>query len=513
MDDQSPQLNGMKPARVRFAPSPTGHLHIGGLRTALFNWLFARHTGGQFILRIEDTDQKRFVEDSLADLMDGLRWLGLNWDEGPDVGGAYGPYVQSQRQSIYKEYASDLVKKDRAYRCYCTPERLDELKAAQRQQKTSFGYDRRCRHLTADEHKRLDAAKTSYVIRLAVPLEGATTFQDRIRGSITIDNQQLQDAVLFKSDGMPTYHLAVVVDDHLMQITHIMRSDEWISSTPLHTILYDAFGWEMPVVAHLPVILDPSGPGKMSKRKKTVGDKEYLALVHEFRDAGYVADAMFNFLANVGWNFDPEREKFTREEAIQRFSIDNINPGPAKLPYEKLDALTGEYIRAMDVNQLKALWIPFLSRELGIDEDRLEEDDKVTQLVPLVRERMTKLTGAGSLVDWAFVDAEDIKYPDPSIMIGRKLNAVQSIEILRQGGEVLSDIEPFDVETLQAEFRKQAEQLGVKVGSYLTPFRGAITGKKVAPPLFESMVVIGRDQVLRRIQRGVEALETLVVST
>lgn len=503
-------MDNKQPARVRFAPSPTGYLHLGGLRTALFNWLYARHTGGQFILRIEDTDQTRFQEDSLDDLMASLRWLGLEWDEGPDVGGDYGPYVQSERKELYRAYADQLVESGHAYRCYCTSERLEEMRAEQKAKKQNFGYDRRCRNLSAEERAQHDANDTPYVIRLAVPLEGSTTFEDKIRGPITIENAVLQDAVIFKSDGMPTYHLAVVVDDHLMEITHIMRSDEWISSTPLHKILYDAFGWEMPIVAHLPVILDPTGNGKMSKRKKVVDGKEYFALVHEFRNAGYVPDAMFNFLTNVGWNFDAEREIFTRDEAIERFNIDEINAGPAKLPYEKLDSITGEYIRAMDPATLKQHWVPFLAKELGLDEDALRDDQRVDELVPLVRERMTTMTGADELVDWAFVDADDIDYPNPADMIGKKLDAATCAQILRDGGELLSQVEPFDADTLQAAFRAEAQRLDVKVGPYLTPFRVALTGKKVAPPLFESMVAVGREEVLRRMANGLKALEALV---
>ncbi|MEM7126154.1 MAG: glutamate--tRNA ligase [Chloroflexota bacterium] len=499
--------NDHAPARVRFAPSPTGYLHLGGLRTALFNWLYARHTGGQFILRIEDTDQNRFVEDSLDNIMSSLRWLGLHWDEGPDVGGPYGPYTQSERKELYHQYAEQLVDEGYAYRCYCTGERLAEMREEQKKNKQSFGYDRRCRDLSDAEHAKMKAEGVPSVIRLKVPLDGATTFDDKIRGPITIENSQLQDAVLFKSDNMPTYHLAVVVDDHLMEITHIMRSDEWVSSTPLHKILYDAFGWAMPIVAHLPVILDPSGKGKMSKRKKVVAGKEYLALVHEFQDAGFVPSAMFNFLTNVGWNFDAEREIFSQEEAIERFDINEINSGPAALPYDKLTWITGMYIRDMSPEQLKLLLVPYLSQQIDVDEETLLNNGKLDGLIPLIQERMTTLTDADQLVDWAYLDADALSYPEPGKMIGKKLDAPTCIEILKQGGEMLSEIEPFDADTLQATFRQEAEKMSVKVGPFLTPFRVALTGKTVAPPLFESMVVLGREEVLKRIQNGLQALE------
>ncbi len=300
-----------RPARVRFAPSPTGFLHLGGLRTALFNWLYARHTGGQFILRIEDTDQKRYNPESLEDLMAGLRWLGLEWDEGPDKGGPFGPYVQTERLDIYAKYAEELIGEGHAYRCYCTAEELDAMREEQRAKGLAQGYDRRCRYLTPAQRAQFEAAGRPSVVRLAVPLEGTTVVHDLIRGDIEMENVAINDPVMVKTDRIPTYHFAVVVDDHLMEITHIIRADDWIPSAALHKLTYDAFGWEMPVLVHLPVILDPSGKGKMSKRKMVVAGKEYLAMVHEFIDAGYLPDAMFNFLTNVGWNYDPEQEIFT----------------------------------------------------------------------------------------------------------------------------------------------------------------------------------------------------------
>ncbi|RME65355.1 MAG: glutamate--tRNA ligase, partial [Caldilineae bacterium] len=371
-----------QPARVRFAPSPTGQLHLGSLRTALFDWLWARHTGGQFILRIEDTDQKRFDPTSMASLTEGLRWLGLDWDEGPDVGGPYGPYVQTERRDLYVQYADRLVEAGHAYRCYCTPERLEQVREERRRQKLPGGYDRHCRYLTPAQRAAYEAEGRPSVVRLAVPENGATTFHDLLRGPITVENDQLQDMVLLKSDGLPTYHLAVVVDDHLMEITHVLRGQEWLGTAPIHWLLYEAFGWEPPVFVHLPVILDPSGKGKMSKRKKTTGDQEYLVMVHEFIQAGYLPEAMFNFLANLGWNFDPEREVFTREEAIERFRLEDINPAPAAAPFDKLEWLNGVYIRQLSPAEMKERLIPFLSRQLGQDPDALRASRKLDILVP-----------------------------------------------------------------------------------------------------------------------------------
>lgn len=494
------------PARTRFAPSPTGYLHLGGLRTALFAWLLARHTGGQFILRIEDTDQKRYEPESLDDLMRGLRWLGLDWDEGPDVGGPVGPYVQSERRELYGDYAQRLIDSGHAYRCYATADELAQMREEQTARGESPGYDRRHRNLTDAERAAFEAEGRPSVIRFAAPLEGKTVVHDLIRGDIAVDSELTRDPVLLKSDGMPTYHLAVVVDDHLMKITHVLRGEEWISSAPLHQMLYDAFGWTPPAFVHLPVILDPAGQGKMSKRKKVVAGKEYLALVHEFIEAGYLPEALFNFLVNVGWNFDAEREVFTREEAIERFDVAEINPSAAALPYPKLEWLNGVYIREMDPGELETRLIPFLSPQLGIPEAELAADKRLTQLVPQLQERLKLLTEAGEKIDWAFMSADEIDYGDNSMLIGKKLDAAQSADALEVGAALIAAAEPFSAEVLEAAFRAKAAELDLKLGSFFAPFRGAITGKTVSPPLFESMEVLGRDEVLTRVGNAIRAL-------
>jgi glutamyl-tRNA synthetase len=498
------------PARVRFAPSPTGFLHLGGLRTALFNWLYARHTGGQFILRIEDTDQKRYNPESLEDLMAGLRWLGLEWDEGPDKGGPFGPYVQSERQEIYAQYIEQLIAAGYAYRCYCTAEELDAMREEQRAKGLPQGYDRRHRFISADERAALEASGLPSVVRLAVPLEGTTVVNDLIRGDIEVENSNILDPVLFKSDGMPTYHFAVVVDDHLMEITHVIRGEEWISSAPLHKLLYDAFGWQMPVLVHLPVILDPSGKGKMSKRKVVVAGKEYLALVHEFIEAGYLPEAMFNFLTNVGWNYDPEQEVFTREQAIARFDVKDINPTSAALPYSKLEWLNGVYIRGMEPAELQQRLAPFLAKQLGLDEAELRQSERLAKLVPLVQERIKLLTEAWDKLDWAFVDADAIRYPEPTLLIGKGLDSTQAVSILQTGAALLRSVEPFEAAALEAAFRTAAEAAGIKVGSYFAPFRVAITGRTVSPPLFESMEVLGRAETVARVENATLALQNQV---
>ncbi len=499
--------NGDSQARVRFAPSPTGHLHLGGLRTALFDWLWARKTNGQFVLRIEDTDRKRFDPESLESLKNGLRWLGLEWDEGPEIGGPFGPYVQSHRQEIYREHAQELIDRGHAYRCYCTPERLASMREEQRRAGKSTGYDRHCRFLSDEEKRQRESEGAKSVIRLAVPLEGVTVFHDLLRGDIEVENRQLQDDVLLKADGLPTYHLAAMVDDKLMEITHVLRGEEWLATAPIHKLIVDAFGWEMPVLVHLPVILDPSGKGKMSKRKKLVAGKEFLALVHEFQDSGYLPDAMFNFLTNVGWNFDPEQEVFSREEAIERFSLEEINPSAAALPYEKLDWLNGLYIRELTPSALKSALLPFLSRQLGVSETDLISDRKLDVLIPVIQERIKRLDEAAGWIDWAYQDSDAISYPGPKLLIGRKLDAAQSVDMLRSGAQLLTEVEPFSAEAIHVAFREKAEELGVKAGSFFGPVRGAISGKKVSPPLFESIEALGRQETLQRIKHAVAYLE------
>ncbi len=504
-------MDTVTPARVRFAPSPTGFLHLGGLRSALFNWLYARHTGGRFILRIEDTDQKRFNPDSLANLMRSLRWLELEWDEGPDVGGPHAPYIQSERKAIYREHAERLVAAGHAYRDYSAAEEAEARRAAGKE------YDRRHRDLTPEEQAALEAEGRGHAIRFKVPLEGVTTFHDLLRGPIAVENKQLAvDPVLLKSDGLPTYHLAVVVDDHLMEITHVMRAEEWLPSTPLHQMLYDAFGWPAPVFVHLPVILDPSGKGKMSKRKPIVDGKEYPVFVGDFMDAGYLPEAMFNFLANIGWNYDAEQEVFSREQAIERFDIQAINPAAGAVPYAKLDWLNGVYIRALAPEELQARLAPFLARDLppglGLDEETLRQDRRLALLVPLIQERIKTLAEAAPLVEWAFLPAEAIGYPDPALFVPKKMPPAQVVEILRAAGVALAAAAPFDAAHLEETFRALASASDVKVGAFLQPLRVAITGKTVSPPLFESLVVLGRDETLLRVNNALRVMEEYAVT-
>lgn len=496
------------PARVRFAPSPTGYLHIGGARSALFNWLFARHTGGQFLLRIEDTDQKRYVADSVPNLMANLRWLGLDWDEGPDVGGPYGPYTQTERAAQYQHWAHWLVEQGHAYRCYCTPERLEAMRAGQTANKQPPGYDRRCRHLSAEERAAHEAEGLPYVIRFATPREGNTVVLDAVRGEMVFANQNLDDTVLLKSDGLPTYHLAVVVDDHAMQITHVMRADEWIASAPRHVLLYQAFGWAQPVWVHLPVILDPSGKGKMSKRKVQVGGKEYPVFVEELREGGYLPEAVFNFLTNVGWSIGGDREVFSVDEAVAAFGLDGINPAPAALPYSKLDWLNGIYIRAMPPAELKARLIPFLTRDLGVDAAALANNQALDILVPEIQERIKTLNEASAMLNFALV--EILPDYDSKLLIAKGLDAAGSYDALEAARGVLAGIVNLDdAAAVEQALRELADGRGLSHGQLFGILRIAISGKKVTPPLFASMQALGQGRTLSRIEAALGKLAAL----
>jgi len=497
----------MTEVRVRFAPSPTGYLHVGGARTALFNWLYARHCHGRFILRIEDTDRSRYQPDALDDLMAGLRWLGLHWDEGPEIGGEYGPYFQSQRLEIYRYYAEKLVTEGHAYPCYCSPERLEAMRQHQRAHGfPSSGYDRHCRYLTAAQRAEYEAQGIVPVIRLAVPLEGQTTFHDVIHGTTTVENWTLDDLVLLKSDGFPTYHLANVVDDHLMEISHIMRADEWLPSVPRHILIYRALGWEPPIYAHLPVILDPSGQGKMSKRKKQVGDKVYPVLVREFREAGYLPEAMFNFLCLVGWSLDDKTTVLSKEEAVAAFDLDRINKSPAAFSYEKLEWLNGVYIRKLEPADLSRRLAPFLAQGLGLSLEEVLARPETSQLAPLVQERLKTLADVVAMTDFFFV--ERLNY-DAGLLVAKGLSAADSLQALRQARETLATLPDFEVATQETALRALTEKLALKPGQLFGIIRVATTGKTVAPPLFETLHVLGKERTLARLDQGIAALEKL----
>jgi glutamyl-tRNA synthetase len=480
--------------RVRIAPSPTGYFHVGSARTALFNWLFAHHHGGQFIVRVEDTDRTRYNAEAVPDMIASLHWLGLDFDEGPEVGGDFGPYYQSDRLELYHRYAEQLVNEGHAYHCYCSPERLATVREQQLARKEDVGYDRHCRNLTAAQRAEYEAQGITPVVRLKVPLEGETSFHDVLYGTITVQNETLDDLVLLKSDGFPTYHLAVVVDDHLMEISHIMRGDEWLPSVPKHILLYNAFGWEIPVFAHLPLILAPDGKGKLSKRHGGVE-------IRYFRQQGYLPEAMVNYLARVGWSYDDKTEIFTQDELVRYFDLSGVNNSPARFSYERLESMNAHYIRQLEPEDLARRLAPFLKQE-GFD---VEAADLIP-IVPLIQERIKTLGEAVGWIDFFFRDPTDL---DASQLVAKKMTAAESHDALQQARDTLAALPDFEVETIDAALRSLAGELGLKVGQLLGIVRVAVSGKTVAPPLFETLSILGRERVLTRVDRGIEALSEI----
>jgi len=483
--------------RVRFAPSPTGTPHIGNIRTAMFNWLFARHHRGKFLLRIEDTDRERLVPGSLEAILDGLRWLGLDWDEGPEVGGPYGPYFQSERLPTYHHYAEQLVAEGKAYYCYCSPQRLVEMRAEQERRKQATGYDRRCRFLSSAERAELAASGIKPVVRFAVPLEGETTWHDLLRGDVTVQNQVLDDFVMLKSDGFPTYHFSVVVDDHLMEISHVLRADEWIPSTPRHVLLYRALGWQPPQFAHLPIILGPDRT-KLSKRHGATS-------ITAYREDGYLPEALVNFLALLGWSYDGTTELFSREELVARFDLDRVGTTPAIFSREKLDWMNGVYIRQLAPEDLAQRLLPFLvaARVLPVGDVPAETMAYLGNIVPLIRERIKKLTEAPEMV--SFFLAERLAY-DPLLLVPKGLTVAQTREHLAAVLDVLRGVGEWNAVQIEGPLRELAERLGVKTGQLFGALRVATTGRTAAPPLFATMAVLGRERTLARIQQAIDLL-------
>jgi len=479
--------------RVRFAPSPTGSPHIGNIRTALFTWLFARKHGGMFILRIEDTDRARYVEGSVQEIMDSLRWLGLDWDEGP--------YFQSQRLPLYREVAEKLVETGHAYRCYCTPERLEELRRQQEAAKQPTGYDRKCRYLSEQERREREAQGIPYVIRFAMPLDGETVFHDEIRGEIRFENALLDDFVMLKSDGYPTYHLASVTDDHHMGITHVIRGEEWISSTPRHVQIYQALGWELPKFAHLPMILGTDRK-KLSKRHGSVQFMEYI-------QQGYLPEAMFNFLALLGWSSDEDRELFSREELMRRFDLSGVQENPAIFDGQKLLWMNGVYIRCKPIEELTQLCLPYL-QEAGLmpEHPSPEEVTYAQRVIALEAERMKLLSEVVSLTEYFFRDT--LEYEEKGVR--KWLTQPYVPQMLEMLINRYSKLEPFNVPHIETTTRAVAEELGVSAAQVIHPTRVAVSGRTVGPGLFEMIEVMGKERVLHRLRVAMEMVRHGVVA-
>ncbi len=487
-----------KPVRVRYAPSPTGYPHVGNIRTALFNWLFARHHGGSFIVRIEDTDVSRKVEGALESILEGLRWLGMDWDEGPEVGGEYGPYFQSQRLQLYQEAAQRLVKQGDAYYCYCSPQRLAEMRAEQAKRKQPPGYDRHCRNLSPDKRRQKEAEGITPVVRFKTPLEGQTSCHDLIRGEVVFKHNTIDDFVLMKSDGYPTYHLASVVDDHRMEISHVLRAEEWLSSTPRHLLLYQALGLTPPQFAHLPMLLG-TDRSKLSKRHGAVS-------ITEYREQGYLAEAMVNFLTLLGWSLDDKTEILSRQELINSFSLDRVSKTAAIFNQEKLDWMNGVYIRNLSPEDFTQRVIPFLEKGLPPEVKRPLATDYLKQIMPLIQERARTLTAVPELARFFFVDELDY---DASLLIGKNMNQPSATAALETSLRRLEQLPVFDEPALEALLRPMAEELELKTGQLFGTLRVAVTGRTAAPPLFQTMAVLGKKRCLRRITEALSRLHGL----
>ena len=478
--------------RTRIAPSPTGDPHVGTAYVALFNYAWARKNGGQFLLRIEDTDRERSNQASEGMIFEALRWLGLEWDEGPGVGGPCGPYRQSERFDIYRAHAEQLVASGHAYPCFCSRERLDALREEQRRLKVAhaLGYDGHCRTLASAEAARRRSAGEPCVIRLAMPREGESVVSDLLRGEIRIDHALVDDQVLLKSDGYPTYHLANVVDDHLMAVSHVIRAEEWISSLPKHAELYRAFGWREPVFCHLPLLRN-ADRSKISKRKNPVS-------LNYYRRAGYLPEAMLNYLALMGWAISPDRDEFTLEEFIAALELHDITLGGPVFDLEKLRWMNGKYVRKLPVPEL-----------LGRLRSTVLSDDYLLRVLPLAHERFDTLEEFVGYASFFFTGEVEYDAGARERLVGKKRTAAETAETLAALVEdALDPLLDWQGPRLEATLRAFAERTDWKAGDLFMPVRVAVTGRTATPPLFETMEVLGREVCRRRLRRAVEVLRS-----
>jgi len=473
--------------RVRFAPSPTGSLHIGSVRTTLYNYFMARQNeGGTLMLRIEDTDQDRLVPGAIDSIYDGLHWLGIGWDEGPREGGAVGPYVQSERLPIYQEHAARLVADGAAYFCFCTVERLEQMRAAQRARGEITRYDRHCRNIPPAE-AAARATTERHVIRLKVPEEGTIAIDDLVYGHVEWPLAAIEDQILLKSDGFPTYQLAVVIDDHVMGITHVFRGEDWLPSTPKHLLVYRAFGWDVPPHAHLPNVLGPDGK-KLAKRHGATK-------VEEFRKAGYLPEAMINYLALIGWSPGTEEEIFTLEELVQRWRIEHVHRAGGKWDRDRLNFFNGVWIRRLSDDELLRRLEPFVPAAW----DRA----LLRKVIPLIKERMTTLAEAKDLIDFLFT--EPISH-DRTILVPKKREPHDTVTALSRVTVGLRFLEPFMPERIEQAIAGVAADVGWSVRDLTIATRAAVTGRKVGPPLYESLALLGKERALARLLAAQELI-------
>ncbi|OGC21746.1 glutamate--tRNA ligase [candidate division WOR-1 bacterium RIFOXYB2_FULL_37_13] len=469
--------------RTRFAPSPTGALHVGGARTALFNWLFARSQGGKFILRVEDTDQLRSTDEAVKAIYDGMDFLGLDWDEGPKADGSFGPYMQTERLHIYKEYADKLLKEGKAYYCFCTTEELNKQRKEAAEKKEAPKYNKTCTKLTQEEVQNRIKNGLPYVIRFAMPESEKIEIDDLIRGKVVFESDLLDDFVIMKSDGFPTYNFAAVVDDHLMQITHIIRGDDHLSNTPRQIALYEAFAFELPKFAHIPMIL--------GNDKKRLSKRHGATSVIAYKDMGYLPEAMINYLARLGWGHKDE-EIFSREELLKMFSLDGVTKNPAVFDVEKLNWLNGQYIRKAIPERIVDFCEPLLINAYG------DHDIKhISKIVSLFLDRLVVIPDIVELTEYFFKD--NFTFTEKALNNLKKEGALQ---ILKELKEKISNAESFNKEELEKAFKGLAAEKGVKLGVIIHPCRAAITGRTESPGIYDVIEVLGKEKVLERIDKA-----------
>jgi glutamyl-tRNA synthetase len=491
----------IKPARTRVAPSPTGHMHLATARVALYDYLLAKKTGGQFVLRIEDTDLNRTVPGAEQEILEGLRWLGLNYDEGPDIGGAYGPYRQTDRREIYQAHAKTLVNSGHAYPCFCTPDRLEKVRQEQMKRRENPHYDGTCRNLDPDEGAHRIANNENHIVRFKMPREGVTTAHDHLRGDIKTENSQLNDYVLLKTDGLPTYHLAAVADDHDMGITHVLRGSEWLGTFPLHVNIVRAFGWEEPTWVHLSVFLKPSGKGKLSKRDTTLAMKDgHSVFIKDMNELGFTPEGVNNWVALMGWGV-AEDDVMTVDQMVERFSIDSLTPSPAAINFQKLDHFNATHIRLFTTGDLAARIKPYFIRE-GLNVN----DEVLLKIIPLIRERLVTLDDCIAFGGFFFKDEVT---PNPEELVAKGLDTKQSSQVAQRVYQILVEQPTIDHESCEPPLRAYVEGSGLNANQVFGILRVAVTGQKVSPPLFESMEIIGREKCLQRIKNAIEILEKM----
>lgn len=479
--------------RVRFAPSPTGSLHIGGARTALFNLLFARHNNGTFILRIEDTDTERSTEESARQIVRSLRWLGLDWDEGPEKGGDFGPYFQSQRLELYKREARRLLDEGKAYYCYCTPEELAERREAAMKDGKPPRYDGRCRDLSQEQRKKFEAEGRKPTIRIKVPQEGQTKVDDLIRGEVVFENSVLDDFIIFKSNGIPTYNFACVVDDHAMGMTHIIRAEEHLSNTPKQIQVYKALGYDIPKFAHVPMILAPDR-SKLSKRHGATS-------VEEFRDQGYLAEAIVNYLTLLGWSPEGNEEIFDLEKAVKEFSLERVNKTAAIYDIKKLTWINGHYLRELDLDYITKQVVPFMVKKQIITEEEAQQKyDYIKKVVAISRDRSKTLEELAGSIAFFFKDVTE--YEEKGVK--KHFKKENAAELLIKGAEALEKLDEFTHESTEKAFRDFTDSMGLKAAELIHPTRLAITGRTVGPGLFEIIVLLGKEETIRRMKRAAQ---------